>query len=163
MAGQYPHDLEFVEAGRESAARVRNFRARLVWPASLMLLVIAIAVGFIALTARERQPVVAAAQPPAPIFLDLPAIKVNLASSEPRTLTLSLSLEAADRDAAGAVQAALPYLFDAFQTHLRELRPAELDGAAGVFRLREELMKRANLAIAPQRVRAVLVREMLVQ
>ena len=162
MAGEYPHDLEFVEAGKESAARVRNFRARLVWPASLVLMAIAIAVGFVALTARDRQ-TVAAAPSPAAIFIDLPAIKVNLAASEPRTLTLSLSLEATDRDAAGAVQAALPYLFDAFQTHLRELRPAELAGSAGVFRLREELMKRANLAIAPQRVRAVLVREMLVQ
>jgi flagellar FliL protein len=96
-------------------------------------------------------------------LLHLPAIKVNLASTEPRTLTLSLSLEATDREAAGVVQSALPYLFDAFQTHLRELRPAELEGSAGIFRLREELMKRANLAIAPQRVRAVLVREMLVQ
>jgi flagellar FliL protein len=123
---------------------------------------IAIAVGFVALTSRDRQ-IVAAVPPPPPIFLDLPAIKVNLTAAEPRTLTLSLSLEATDRDAAGAAQAALPYLFDAFQTHLRELHPAELEGAAGIFHLREELMKRANLAIAPQRVRAVLVREMLVQ
>jgi flagellar FliL protein len=163
MPGEYPHDLEFVEAGRESAARVKDFRARLVWPASLLLLAIAIGVGFVALTARDRPHVAAAVPPPAAIFLDLPAMKTNLAASEPRTLMLSLSLEAADRDAAGAVQAALPYLFDAFQTHLRELRPVELEGAAGLFRLREELMKRANLAIAPQRVRAVLVREMLVQ
>jgi flagellar FliL protein len=158
MASEYPHDLEFVEA----AATAKNSRARLAWPASLVVLVIAAAIGLLALTARDKQ-IVAAPPPPSPLFLDLPAIKVNLAAPQPRTLTLSLSLEATDREAAGAVQAALPYLFDSFQTHLRELRPEELDGSASVFRLREELMKRANLAIAPQRIRAVLVREMLVQ
>lgn len=163
MADTYPHDLEFVEAGRQSAARVKNFRAKMVWPVSFVLLAIAIGVGFVALTSREKQ-TVAATPPPTPIFLDLPSIKVNLAAgAQPRTLSLSLSLEATDPAAASAVQAALPYLFDAFQSHLRELRPAELEGAAGIFRLREELMKRANLAIAPQRVRAVLVREMLVR
>ena len=61
------------------------------------------------------------------------------------------------------MQAALPYVLDSFQTYLRELRAAELEGSAGMFRLREELMKRVNLAIAPARVRAVLVRDIILQ
>jgi hypothetical protein len=32
-----------------------------------------------------------------------------------------------------------------------------------MFRLREELLKRVNLAIAPARVRAVLVRDIILQ
>jgi flagellar FliL protein len=128
-----------------------------------MLLIAAVGVGFIALSAPGRKPPSAVASA-RPIVLDLPAMKVNLAGEQgPRALHLALTLEATDAAGAQAVQAALPYLFDAFQTHIRELRAAELEGAAGIFRLREALMRRANLAIAPQKVRAVLVREMLVK
>jgi flagellar FliL protein len=157
MAGENPHDLEFVEARR--ASTLGKTRGRIVWAVSLVLLVIAIGVGYIALTAREKRPL-AAVPAPAPVFLDLPAITVNLADEKARALTLAISLEVSDPATGGAVQAVLPYLFDSFQTHLRELRATEIEGAAGLFRLREELTKRTNLSIAPRRVRAVLVREM---
>ncbi len=162
MAGEILNDLEFVEPVRAPA---RQMRAKLVVPVSIVLLAIAVGVAFIAVTARERRIVTNAPAVSAPLFLDLPAIAVNLstAGERPRTLKLSLSLEAADPAAAAAVQAALPYLLDSFQTYLRELRAAELEGSAGMFRLREELMKRANLAIAPARVRAVLVRDIVLQ
>ena len=162
MAGDIPHDLEFVEPARAPA---RQMRAKLVVPVSIVLLTIAVGVAFIAVTARERRVVTNAASVSAPLLLDLPAIAVNLSTADerPRTLKLSLSLEAADPAAAGAVQAALPYVLDSFQTHLRELRAAEIEGAAGMFRLREELLKRVNLAIAPARVRAVLVRDIILQ
>ena len=162
MAGEILHDLEFVEPARAPA---RQMRAKLVVPVSIVLLTIAVGVAFIAVTAREKRVVTNAASTSAPLLLDLPAIAVNLSTADerPRTLKLSLSLEAADPAAAGAVQAALPYVLDSFQTHLRELRAAEIEGAAGMFRLREELLKRVNLAIAPARVRAVLVRDIILQ
>lgn len=161
MAGEILHDLEFVEP----RAPARQMRAKLVVPVSIVLLTIAVGVAFIAVTAREKRVVTSAASLSAPLLLDLPAITVNLSTADerPRSLRLSLSLEAADPTAAGAVQAALSYLLDSFQTHLRELRAAELEGAAGMFRLREELLKRVNLAIAPARVRAVLVRDIILQ
>jgi len=162
MADEIPHDLEFVEPARTPA---RQMRAKLVVPVSVVLLAIAVGVAYIAVTGREKRVVTNAASVSAPLLLDLPAIAVNLSTADerPRTLKLSLSLEASDPAAAGAVQAALPYVLDSFQTHLRELRAAELEGAAGMFRLREELMKRVNLAIAPSRVRAVLVRDIILQ
>ena len=156
MAGELPHDLEFVEAARVASASARS---KLVWPVSIVLLAIAVGVGFVAFTARDAKRTENAAAPS--VFFDLPTFTVNLAPAEPpRSLTLALSLETADPAAAEAVQAAMPYLMDAFQTHLRELRPTELEGSAGLFRLRQELAKRVNLAIAPVRVRAVLVRDM---
>ena len=162
MAGEILHDLEFVEPAKAPAASIRS---KLVVPVSIVLLAIAVGVAFIAVTKRESRIVTNATAVPAPLFLDLPAIAVNLstAGERPRTLKLSLSLEAADPAAAGAVQTALPYVLDSFQTYLRELRAAELEGSAGMFRLREELMKRVNLAIAPARVRAVLVRDIILQ
>ena len=36
-----------------------------------------------------------------------------------------------------------------FQTYLREMRPEELRGSAGTYRLREELIARANVAVQP--------------
>lgn len=162
MAGEILNDLDFVEPVKAPA---EPMRAKLVLPVSIALLAIAIGVAYIAVTARERRIVTNTAAVSAPVFLDLPAIAVNLSTADerPRTLKLSLSLEVADPAAAGAVQAALPYVLDSFQMHLRELRAAELEGSAGMFRLREELMKRVNLAIAPSRVRAVLVRDIILQ
>jgi flagellar FliL protein len=47
--------------------------------------------------------------------------------------------------------------------YLRAITPEELQGAEGVYRLKEELLVRTNEAIRPAQVRDVLVREMLVQ
>ena len=46
----------------------------------------------------------------------------------------------------------MPRLQDLFQTYLREMHPEELRGAEGTYRLREELIGRANVAVAPARV-----------
>jgi flagellar protein FliL len=54
-------------------------------------------------------------------------------------------------------------LQDMFQTYLREMRPEELRGSAGTYRLREELLGRANVAVAPIRVNGVLFTQLLVQ
>jgi flagellar FliL protein len=50
-----------------------------------------------------------------------------------------------------------------FQVYLRELRPADLEGSAGTFRLKEELLRRVNMAVHPAKVDAVLFKELLVQ
>jgi flagellar FliL protein len=62
-----------------------------------------------------------------------------------------------------AVRKVLPRVIDTFQVYLRELRPDQLVGSAGLIRLREELQRRINEAIRPTRVREVLFKEMLIQ
>ena len=57
----------------------------------------------------------------------------------------------------------MPRVLDTFQVFLRELRPTDLDGSAAVFRLKEELTRRVNVAIAPSRINAVLFKEFVVQ
>ena len=47
--------------------------------------------------------------------------------------------------------------------YLRELRPTDLDGSAGLYRLKEELTRRVNAAVAPNHVTAVLFKEIVVQ
>ena len=46
---------------------------------------------------------------------------------------------------------------------MRELRATDLEGSAGMYRLREELLRRVNVAVYPAKVDAVLFKEVVVQ
>jgi flagellar FliL protein len=102
---------------------------------------------------------------PKSVFYDLPDMTVNLSATpeRPQYLRVKITLEAEDNSIIEAVKPVMPRIIDAFQVHLRELRVTDLEGSAGLFRLREELTRRVNLAIAPNRIRAVLFKEIVVQ
>lgn len=106
------------------------------------------------------------APPPKPAyFLDLPDVTVNLNSNERRAsyLKISIALELSDQSAAGAIEPLMPRIMDAFQVYLREVRMSDLEGSAGVYRLKEELRRRINLSVYPAKVDAVLFKELLIQ
>lgn len=100
-----------------------------------------------------------------PVFLDIPDLVANLNVGQKRSsfIKLKARIEIARAEDQPAIQAAMPRLQDLFTTYLREVRPEELRGSAGTYRLREELLARANIATAPARVVDVLFTEMLVQ
>jgi flagellar FliL protein len=104
-----------------------------------------------------------AARPP--VFFELPEIVANLNVTGRRASYVKLrgKLELARAEDAAVVQAAMPRVLDLFGTYLREMRPEELRGSMGTYRLREELLARVNLAVAPARVTDVLFLEILVQ
>lgn len=102
----------------------------------------------------------------APVFyFDLPEIRVNLANAEQRAqyLRIQVALEMSDEETIGILEPNLPRLLDVFQTYMRELRLTDLQGSAGLFRLKHELLRRINLAIYPAEINAVLFREIIVQ
>ena len=100
----------------------------------------------------------------APAFMDLPDIVANLnAGRRTAFIKLKAKFELSKPEDAVAIQAAMPRIVDLFQSYLREMRPEELRGTAGTYRLREELIARANIAAPPARVLNVLFTEMLVQ
>ena len=102
--------------------------------------------------------------PKAPTFLDLPDIVANLnAGRRAAFIKLKAKLELSKPEDAAAIQAAMPRIIDLFQSYLREMRPEELRGTAGTYRLREELIARTNIAAHPARVLNVLFTELLVQ
>ncbi|MFC7331805.1 flagellar basal body-associated FliL family protein [Rhodocista pekingensis] len=110
------------------------------------------------------------AAPPAeckgpPAFVDFPDVLVNLNTKErrPQFLKLNIKLELCSALDVPAVTAVLPRITDTFQVYLRELRVDDLNGSAGVYRLREELLMRVNTAAYPTRVQDVLIQEILVQ
>jgi len=106
-----------------------------------------------------------AGKPPTPIYVDLPEFVANLNSSpqRPSYVKLTARLEVLKPEDAERVKASLPRLQDLFLTYMREMRPQELRGSAGTYRLREELIARANLAAAPAHVTDVLFTQMLIQ
>lgn len=99
-------------------------------------------------------------------FVDLPDVLVNLANSggdRTQYLKVKVVLELPDAELVPKIQPLMPRVMDAFQTYLRELRPTDLDGSAGLYRLKEELTRRVNVAVAPNKVTAVLFKEIVVQ
>lgn len=107
-----------------------------------------------------------AAAPKPPVFLDVPDVLVNLAQvsgERQQYLKLKVVLEIKDQPQLTQIQPVIPRVMDVFQTYVRELRPADLNGSSGIFRLKEELTRRVNAAIAPGQVNAVLFKEILVQ
>lgn len=108
---------------------------------------------------------VAPPPPPKPlVFFDLPDFLVNLNSGPHRAnfLKLTISLQIPTQQDSLRIQAVLPRIIDNCQIFLRQLRVEDLQGAAGIYRLREELLKRIN-AVSPVKVEDVLFKEMLVQ
>jgi len=102
----------------------------------------------------------------AAIFVDLPDVLVNLsnaAAERTQYLKVKIVLELPNPEVVNQIQPLMPRVMDAFQTYLRELRPTDLDGSAGLYRLKEELTRRVNAAVAPNRITAVLFKEIVVQ
>jgi flagellar FliL protein len=103
--------------------------------------------------------------PPKVAFSDMQDILVNIQSNDgtPAYLKLGVSLELENDEQKAALEPLMPRITDQFQAYLRELRLDDLKGSAGVLRLKEELLRRVNVAAAPYKVRDVLLKEMIVQ
>ena len=119
---------------------------------------------FLGKTPHDEKPAPVAVKPPA--FLDMPDVLVNLSSNSngrAHYLKAKIVLEVADQKIADEIKPVLPRVLDSFQTYLREMRPTDLEGSAGLYRVRDELTRRVNLAVAPSRINAVLFKEIVVQ
>ena len=100
------------------------------------------------------------------MFVDVPDMLVNLVGSpgeRVQYLKVKVVLEVKEEKQVEAIKPTMPRVTDIFQTYLRELRPSDLNGSAGLFRLKEELTRRVNAAVAPNQVSAVLFKEIVVQ
>jgi flagellar FliL protein len=156
---------EAEEAEGEGGQPKRKLPLKLILIAAAGLLVLG-GVGAYAVFhgKAEEKP---AAPPVKPLaFLDLPDVMVNLsgaAGERAQYLKLKIVLELPDQTMGAQIQPVMPRVMDAFQTYLRELRPTDLDGSGGLYRMRDELTRRINAMIAPHRINAVLFKEVVVQ
>lgn len=99
------------------------------------------------------------------VFHDLPELLVNLQGQGRKQafLKIHVALELENDLDKPKIDQVLPRIIDVFQVYLRELRVEDLQGAAGMHLLREELLTRVNAAVKPVKVNDVLFKEMLVQ
>lgn len=100
-------------------------------------------------------------------FLDMKDMMISMSNGGQQErqpiMKIKVVLEIANAKAADEIKPLLPRVEDAFQVFMRELRPADLEGSAGMYRLKEELLRRVNLTVYPAKVDAVLFKELLVQ
>jgi len=161
------------EGDGEAAAPKKSFLSALL-PKKLIIMAAAGAVVlggagggwffFFAGKSHEEKPVPVAVKPPS--FVDMPEVMINLSSTNngrPQYLKARIVLEVTDQKVADEIKPVLPRVMDSFQTYLREMRANDLEGSAGLYRVRDELTKRVNLAVAPSRINAVLFKEIVVQ
>jgi flagellar FliL protein len=99
------------------------------------------------------------------VFYDLEEVLVNLNAGgrKSRFLKIRISLELEKEKDIPLIKALMPRVIDNFQVYLREIRMDDLKGSAGIYRLREELLRRISAASAPAKIKDVLFKEMLVQ
>jgi len=113
---------------------------------------------------EEKHAEMAAAKPP--VFVEVPEMMVNLVGlpgERVQYLKVKVVLEVKEDRLVEAIKPTMPRITDIFQTYLRELRSGDLNGSAGLFRLKEELTRRVNVAVAPNQVSAVLFKEIVIQ
>jgi flagellar FliL protein len=163
-------DNELAEGAADGteAAPAPQGKLKLIIAAAGLLVVLGGGVGtwllFFHHSGEETHAEAPAAKPPS--FVDVPEILVNLAGSpgeRVQYLKVKLVLEVKEEKQIEAIKPSMPRVTDIFQSYLRELRPTDLNGSAGLFRLKEELTKRVNVAVAPNQVSAVLFKEVVVQ
>jgi flagellar FliL protein len=114
---------------------------------------------------KDGKPVPPPIVAPQVAFYQMPDMVVNIQSADgnPAYLKLGVALELTGADEKAGIQPLMPRVVDQFQSYLRELRVDDLKGSAGVLRLKEELLRRINVATAPYAVKDVLLKEMIVQ
>ncbi|PAY04337.1 flagellar basal body-associated protein FliL [Bradyrhizobium sp. UFLA03-84] len=160
-------DEEKTDSG-EGAAAPKQGKLKLIIAVVGFLVVLGAGAGgwFFFMRGHGEEQHAEAPPPKPPSFVDVPDMLVNLVGApgeRVQYLKLKLVLEVKEEKQAEAIKPALPRVTDLFQTYMRELRPSDLNGSAGLFRLKEELTKRVNLALAPNSVNAVLFKEVVIQ
>ncbi|MEM7046703.1 MAG: flagellar basal body-associated FliL family protein [Pseudomonadota bacterium] len=98
-------------------------------------------------------------------FVEIPEMLVNLRSDDGSRhyMKLLVDLEIVDGADVVAIEQLVPRIQDGFQSYLRSQTIKDLEGSAGWYRMREELLYRANLMVAPLQIRSILIKEMITQ
>lgn len=131
----------------------------------VLLIVVGVAMFFLLGGSDEKKEEPHTEVPPIAVF-DVPEMTLNLVSADvggQNFLKAKFAIELTNPADAAAVEKYLPRLQDDWGGFLRQMRVEDLQGSAAIQRVKEALLRRANQSLAPLSVKAVYVREMLVQ
>ncbi|CDG40556.1 MULTISPECIES: flagellar basal body-associated FliL family protein [Asaia] len=149
-------------------AQPRKKRLILV-AASLILLTLIAGTGYLAIhkgwfsstkqTAEAADPSTAQST-----ILAVPSIISSLDNGENRPVYVKMTtrVEIAGIQNEASLRRYIPQIQDIFQTYLHETRPQEIRGN-GVYRLRETLLRRLRIEIAPLKITNFYITEFLIQ
>lgn len=159
-------DDQTEDGAAEAAAPKSKRKLIIIGGAALLVMLMAGGGWFFFLRGHGEQQAEATPPPKPPVFLDVPEVLVNLANApgeRVQYLKVKVVLEVKDQPLIETIKPTMPRVMDLFQTYMRELRPGDLNGSIGLFRLKEELTRRVNAAISPAQVNAVLFKEVVIQ
>ncbi len=159
-------DDQTEDGAAEAAAPKSKRKLTIIGGAALLVMLLSGGGWFFFLRGHGEQQAEAALPPKPPVFLDVPEVLVNLTGApgeRVQYLKVKVVLEVKDQPLIETIKPTMPRVMDLFQTYMRELRPGDLNGSIGLFRLKEELTRRVNAAISPAQVNAVLFKEVVIQ
>jgi len=159
-------EAETGDAANEAEAPKSRKKLFIIIGAAVVVLLLGAGAAYMFLFSGEQSDDPAMAEIKPAYFFDIPTMTVNLSGDGedgPQFLKLTVSLELSNEEMLAVVEPRMARVRDAFQVYLRELRRSDLEGSAGIYRLKEELRRRVNLAIYPAQVDSVLFKEILVQ
>ncbi|MDP4024556.1 flagellar basal body-associated protein FliL [Methylobacterium sp. NEAU 140] len=156
----------------EGADAPPKSKKKLVMIAGAAVLVLGGGAGFYVMKSRGAHADAAHARPAEEakkpvVFLEVRELVLNLSTEtqqdKAKFAKLRISLELKDAKVESEVKPLMPRVEDALQVYLRELRASDLSGSVGLYRLREELLRRVNVAVYPVKVDAVLFKDLVIQ
>ncbi|MDO5620007.1 MAG: flagellar basal body-associated FliL family protein [Paracoccus sp. (in: a-proteobacteria)] len=110
----------------------------------------------------EYKPATRAETAPQVDFIDVPRIRLSIASDQPRTLLLDAKIETGTADRA-QVEHLMPRVSDAFNSFLADIDPKAF-GKRGVLEIvRAELVTRARYVLGDEVVKDLLITEFMLQ
>lgn len=174
--GESEEDLSEEGAGEGEEGEVNEDQAAARKKNKLKIIIIGVLVLLIAaggsvffymqkLSKAEEELKASEKNEPKILYVEFDDMIVNLNASKKGVhfLKLKMFFEVEGQENKDLLMRYKPKVRDIFQTYLRELRPEDLRGSVGVYRLREELLLRVNKVIYPGYVNDVLFEEILVQ
>ena len=161
-------DEEKTEGADAEAAPPKKGKLKLIIAAVGILAIVGGGAGwfFFMRGHGEEHHAEAAPPPKPPSFVEVPDMLINLVGAPGERiqyLKVKIVLEVKEEKQVETIKPTMPRVSDIFQTYMRELRASDLNGSAGLFRLKEELTRRVNVAVAPNQVNAVLFKEIVIQ
>jgi len=164
-------DKEQAEGNVAEAAEVPAPKGKLklmIAAAAVLLMVVVVAATWFLFFRHSGDEMHAEASPAKPpVFLEVPDMLVNLSGSHRRARAIS---QGQDRARGQGGEAARGDQADDAARHryfpdlpARAAGRGDLNGSAGLFRLKEELTRRVNTVISPSQVNAVLFKEIVIQ
>lgn len=158
------------EGGEAQAAPApKKKKMLLLISVALAVVGVLVAVGvvfFMGGEKHEEEAVAGENKAPAVVVKEVPEFNLSLLTDDPGTqhfVKMKVSVELTKMTDVPAVDEAMPKLQDDWGSFLRQMRMADLQGSANLQRLKEGLLRRANQSLAPVEVKAVYIRELLIQ